>query len=301
MRILITGASSLPGYRTMLAMLKQGHEVIATYYTHEIPLTEDSSLIKIRADIKDFEGLSSIFEKHKPEVVIHTAAYGDVDGCEKNPIAAYKINVEGTVNVVKLANKYSKYILYLSTDYVFDGLRGEYEESEPPKPLNYYGLTKLCGEIAILSSSIEHAIVRASSIYGIGPGRENFAKFLIKKLSAKERIKALIDQYTTPTQASLLAEAISEIIKNKYTGIFHVVGEKMSRYEFALRIAETFGFDKNLIDTSRIEEMKWFAPRPRDSSLKCEHTKSILKLDFHSTEKAFNTLKKEYEESRGII
>lgn len=295
MRILVTGASSLPGYRTALKLADKGHEVFALYYTHDIPSNKEN-ITKIHVDITNYDNLLTVFKQYTPNVVIHMAAYGDVDECERNPTLAWEVNVKGTINVTKLASKHSEYLLYLSTDYVFDGHKGSYSEQDTPKPVNYYGFTKLCGEIAVLSSNLKHSIVRASSIYGIGPGRKNFAKFLIEKLSNGENIRALTDQYTSPTQASLLAEAIAEIIEHSYTGIFHIAGERMSRYEFALKLAETFNFNKSLINEAKMEEFKWFATRPKDSSLTYNFTKNMLKTNFYSTEKALNILKKEYEE-----
>lgn len=299
MKVLITGASSLPGYRTTLVMLDRGYEIIATYMTHEIPITH-ACLMKIRADIRDYQSLKTLFEEHKPNVVIHMAAYGDVDGCESNRTLAWETNVTGSINIAKLAREYSEYMLYLSTDYVFDGRRGMYSEYDPPCPINYYGLTKMCGEVATLSSGLDCSIVRASSIYGFGPGRKNFAKFLVEKLSAGEKVRALIDQFTSPTQASLLAEAISEIVERRLTGIFHVVGERLSRYDFAMKVAELFNFDKNLVEKAEMREFKWLAPRPVDASLSCKRTRETLKTDFYSTERALRTLKEEIERGPSI-
>ena len=295
MKALITGASSLPGYRTALSLLRRGFFVFALHFSHDVPIS-DANLVKIRVDVRNFNEVKKVFEKYKPDVTIHMAAYGDVDGCERDKKLAWDVNVCGTVNVTRLANKFSDFLLYLSTDYVFDGLRGNYGENEVPNPINFYGLTKLCGEVSALSSNVSNAIVRASSIYGLGPGRKNFAKFLIEKLSKRERVKALIDQYTTPTQASLLGEAIAEILERRLCGIFHVVGEKLSRYEFALKVAEKLGFDKTLIKPAKMEEMRWITRRPKDSSLNCEETQKRLKTDFYPTEHVLETLKKEYEE-----
>lgn len=295
MKALITGASSLPGYRTTFKLLEKGYNIIATHLTNPIPM-EHENLEKIKLDVRDFNSLLRLFKENKPEIVIHMVALGNVDECERNNMLAWEINVKGTINIAKLSEKYSKYLLYLSTDYVFDGSKGGYQEYDPPNPINYYGLTKLGGEIAVTTSNVDNAIVRASSIYGFGPGRKNFAKFIFEKLTKGEKIKALIDQYTTPTQASLLAEAINEIVERRLTGIFHIVGERLSRYEFALKVADLFGFDKTLIGEATMKDFNWFAPRPRDASLKCEHTRKLLRVDFHSMEKALNRLKEEYLE-----
>ena len=288
--VLVTGASSLPGFRTAELLSLRGFKVLAGFHSRK----ENLNCEPLMLDVRDVNALSKIFERYKPRIVIHAAAYGDVDGCEKDREKAWEVNVIGSINVMKLAAKYSEYVIYISTDYVFDGERGGYSEDDPPNPVNYYGLTKLCGEAVFKSSTIPAAIVRCSSIYGLGPGRMNFAKYIIKELSEGREVKALIDQFTTPTQASLLAEAIAELIEKRLEGVFHIVGERTSRYDFALKIAEALNLPKNLIKGIKIEDMKWYAKRPVDSSLDCRLTRSRLKTDFHTSTKALNILKEEH-------
>jgi len=291
LKILITGASSLPGYRTTLEALRKGYKVVGLYYTHPIPV-DDEKLKKVFIDISRLDDLRRLIIKENPDVIIHMAALGDVDLCEKDKVLAWKTTVEPSMEIASIASKIGCFIIYLSTDYVFDGERGDYKEYDTPNPVNYYGLTKLMGEIAFRSSCSSYAIVRASSIYGFGPGRINFAKYLVVKLKAGETVKALIDQYTSPTQAALLGRAIIEIAEEEMEGIFHIVGERMSRYEFAVKVADVLGLDKALIQAAEMREMKWLARRPRDSSLNYERTRSLLKTDFHR--KAFEILEEEY-------
>ena len=297
MKILVTGASSLPGYRLVREALERGHEVIGLHYSNPIPL-ENERLTKIKLDIRDINSLPDLIINKQPEVIVHMAALGNVDQCEQDHDLAWSVTARPSIAIASIAKKIGAFLLYLSTDYVFDGINGGYRERDPPAPINYYGLVKLIGEIAFQSVGEEYAIVRASSIYGLGPGRMNFAKFLISKLQNNEEVKALVDQYTTPTQAALLAKALMEIIEERLTGIFHVTGERLSRYDFAVKVAEKLGFDKTLIKPAKMEEMKWIARRPKDSSLSCEETRKRLKTDFHSTEYALETLKREYEEER---
>ena len=294
MKLLVTGASSLPGYRVTLAALERGWEVIALHHAHEVPF-EHGKLRKVRLDVTDAVRLQDLVLKERPDAVVHAAALGDVDECERNKEKAWRINVAATIALAQAAEVVNAYVVYLSTDYVFDGERGMYREDEPPNPVNYYGLTKLMGEVAVRSRCSRWSVVRASSIYGLGPGRVNFAKFLVEKLSKGETVRALVDQYTSPSHAALLAEAIAELLERRAVGVFHVVGERMSRYEFALRMAEKLGFDKSLIQPAKMEEFKWLARRPKDSSLSCEQTRRKLSCDFHSTERALETLKKELE------
>jgi dTDP-4-dehydrorhamnose reductase len=269
------------------------HEVIALHYNHLIPL-EDVRLKKILIDITKVDELRGLLLKEKPDVIVHMAALGDVDLCEKDKELAWRTIIRPSVEIMRLASNTNPFIIYLSTDYVFDGEKGNYMENDVPNPVNYYGLTKLMGEI-IFSSYPRYAIVRASSIYGFGPGRTNFAKYLIESLNAGKVVKALVDQYTSPTQASLLGKAILEIAERGMAGIFHVVGERMSRYEFAIKVAENFGLDKSLIQRTEMKEMKWIAKRPRDSSLNCDETRKRIKTDFYSTDVALKTLKEELQ------
>ena len=293
MKILITGASSLPGYRTTLEALRRGYEVVGLYHTHPIPV-EDERLRKVSIDVSQLDDLRRLIIEEDPDVIIHMAALGDVDLCEKDKVLAWKTTVEPSVEIASIASRISCFTIYLSTDYVFDGERGDYKEYDVPNPVNYYGLTKLMGEVAFRSSCSSYAIVRASSIYGFGPGRINFAKYLVGKLKAGEAVKALIDQYTSPTQASLLGRAVIEIAEEKMEGIFHVVGERMSRYEFAVKVADVLGLDKSLIQAAEMREMKWLARRPRDSSLNYEETKRRIKTNFYSTENALKVLREEF-------
>lgn len=295
LKILVTGASSLPGFRTVENCLEKGYIVLTVYHENPIPV-EHEKLKKVRLDIRDFEGFKKVVFNEKPDVIVHMAALGDVDLCERDRSLAWSSTVEPSIALAKWASEIQPFLVYLSTDYVFDGEKGGYCEYDPPNPVNYYGLVKLLGEVAFRSSGMDYAVVRASSIYGFGPGRKNFAKFLVERLEKNEEVKALIDQYTTPTQAQLLGEAVVEIVERRLIGIFHIVGERMSRYEFALKVARTLGFDEKLIKKAEVKDMNWTARRPRDSSLNSEYTKSILKTDFYSTANALKVLKREYLE-----
>ena len=294
MRCFITGGSSQPGFKLVVEALEKGYEVVATYLNHEIPY-DSPRLRKIRLDITDFDKVQEVLMQEKPDVIFHIAAYGDVDGCEVNREYAWRVNYLASQNIAKTAAKINAFLVYLSTDYVFDGERGSYKEDDPAYPVNFYGLTKLLGEVASLSAHDRVAVVRASAIYGLGPGRKNFAKFLIEKLSRGEEIRAFVDQFLSPSNSVLLARAMLKIAEEELTGIFHIVGEKMSRYEFAIKVAEKLGFDKNLIKQGSMKDIQWKAKRPKDSSLNYEKTRTLLRLDFYSTNLALKILRDEYE------
>ena len=179
--------------------------------------------------------------------------------------------------------------------YVFDGEKGLYKETDTPNPINYYGLTKLIGEEIVRSSDLLYTIVRPSAIYGIGGSKKSFAEFVAEKLSRGEKIYALIDQYVSPTLNTLLAQTIAEIVEMRPLGTFHVAGERMNRYEFAVELAEALDLPVELIEKAGVKDMKkWIAKRPRDSSLDTSKARNILKTRFYDTELAIELFTQEW-------
>lgn len=265
MRILITGASGLLGSKIAELAVKLGYEVYSGYLTHE-----PTHGISLKLDVRNIDALRGIFDKVRPEVVIHAAALTDVDRCEIDKELAWSINVEGTRNVAELSRRYGAFLVYMSTDYVFKGDKGMYRETEEANPVNYYGLTKLEGERRVINILDDYCIVRSSVIYGSRPasGKVNFALWVIEKLRRGETVNVLKDQWNSPTLNTNLAEMILEIAERKLTGIYHLAGAtRVSRYEFANLIAETFDLSKELIRPVTMDNLEWIAPRPRDSSL----------------------------------
>ncbi|MCK4313974.1 SDR family oxidoreductase, partial [Candidatus Bathyarchaeota archaeon] len=171
------------------------------------------------------------------------------------------------------------FLVYISTDYVFKGERGMYKETDKPAPINHYGVTKLKGEEHVKNLLDNYCIARASVIYGSIPatGKINFALWLLNKLKKKEKVEIVTDQWNSPTLNTNLANMILEALERKLTGTFHMTGAtRLSRYEFAELLAETFNLDKNLITPVSCEQIKWVAKRPKDSSL--DVSKAYLKL-----------------------
>ena len=178
MKILVTGASGLLGKKIVKELLDRDFEIIAIYNRNPI-LFEHRQLIKIRMDITNKVLLEDLILREKPGVIVHSAAYTDVDGCEKNKLMAWKVNVEATHSVVRAAKVVKAHVVYISTDYVFDGEKGLYKETDIPNPINYYGLTKLIGEEIVKSSDLLYTIVRPSAIYGIGGSKKSFAEYVV--------------------------------------------------------------------------------------------------------------------------
>jgi len=290
-KLLVTGAGGLLGTRICQLATKQNYEV---YSAHSQHAPQFGTLIKL--DITDGTALKQIFDKTKPDVVVHSAALTDVDKCEEEKDLAWKINVEGTSNIAELCHEHNCFLVYVSTDYVFNGEKGNYTETEQTAPINNYGLTKLKGEEEIKQSKAEYCIARTSVIYGSIPaaGKVNFALWLIEKLRKKEETKTVTDQWNSPTLNTNLAEMILEIVEKRITGTFHLAGAtRLSRYEFAQNIAETFNLNENLLRPTSSEKMSWIAKRPKDTSLNIEKAKHTLNNKPLQISEALSRLKKE--------
>lgn len=297
--VLVTGASGLLGHKLVSELLSKGYRVIGLYNRHEIPLSHEN-LIKIRVNIEDTVRVEDIILKYKPEIIVHAAAYTDVDACEVERKKAWRINVNATKSIVRASRVVKAYLLYISTDYVFDGEKGLYEENDIPAPVNYYGLTKLIGEELVRASDLLYTIVRPSAIYGVGAGKYNFALFVVDKLRRGEKIKALEDQYVSPTLNTLLAKALAEIVELRPMGVLHVAGKRMSRLEFARKIAEKLGLPVENIESARMQEFTWKAKRPRDSSLNTSKASRLLETPFNDMDLALEIFAKELgKEGRG--
>jgi len=168
-RLLLTGASGLLGSK-IVELAREDYESIPLHNTK--PLHPNS----LKLDITDQNQVFSLFSKLEPDIVIHTASETNVDKCEAQREQAWRINVEGTHNIAFACSKVGAKLVYISTDYVFDGEKGNYEEEDEPNPMDYYGVTKLEGENQVISHCKNYAILRTSVLYGWHPWKQNFAR-----------------------------------------------------------------------------------------------------------------------------
>lgn len=273
MKLLITGASGLYGTKLAKLAISTGFEVYSSD-VQELPVSGNF----VKMDITNKEVVNETFNRVKPDVVVHAATLTDVDKCELNKELAWKVNVEGTKNILDASKAADSFLIYISTDYVFSGKKGNYKETDTPDPINYYGLTKLKSEELVKTQS-EYFIARPSVIYGSTPaaGKVNFALWLIETLRSGERAKIVTDQWNTPTLNTNLAEMTIEVAQRRLTGTYHLCGAtRVSRFEFAELIAQTFDLDKNLIDPVLSAQFTWPAKRPMDSSLDTSKAQAIL-------------------------
>lgn len=258
MKFLITGAGGMLG-RVFCRQLKDKNEI------YGIDIRPGFTEI----DITEKQALWEFIKKAQPQVIVHTAAYTDVDGCESDLDKAHKINADGTKNLAEACKDVSALMVYISTDYVFDGKKdASYTETDKPNPINVYGKSKLQGEEYVKKLCKNFLIIRSSGLYG--KDGKNFVDTILKIARSKKDLKVVDDQRTCPTYVNDLAKAVIRLVNLKKEGTYHIANSGIcSWYEFAKEILSISGIKKEVI-AIRTEESGRPANRPKMSALCCD-------------------------------
>ena len=284
MKYLVTGSSGLIGNQIILD-LEQSGQTVYSCYNNIKPLCG----IPTKLNLLNLENISTTFKTIQPDVIIHSAALTDVEKCEMEPELANSINTKATKVIANEANSLNSFLIYLSTDYVFDGKKGLYNEIDSTNPLNHYGKTKIGGEKAIKNCTSKWSIIRTSTPFGTNSFKKTFPVWLIENLQKNKKVNILEDQFTSPTYVPNLSQMILEIIAHNLEGLFHVSGStRISRFEFAKIIAEKLNLDLSLLNPVKLDVMPWKSKRPVDSSLDISKINSILNTKPFSIEKSLD-------------
>ena len=274
-RVMVIGASGLLGQYMMSAGTQLGLAMVGTYNT-----VKDGSPGAMHMDVTDPDSVSHGISAASPELVMLPAAMTNVDQCERQPDTAYKVNMEGTFNVAAECRSSGIKLVYVSTDYVFNGLKGgRYHEFEPADPLSVYARSKLEGERVTLDAGRGNLVCRVSVVYGwnrIGK-KSNFVTWIIDSLRKGQEIRLYDDQFVSPTYAPSAAYDILQLGMGKLKGICHTSGpDCLSRYQIGMEVAKAFDLDGSLIRPVRTEEMPLLAARPKRSCLAVDIAESEL-------------------------
>src|SRR6266568_6040106 len=296
-RLLVIGSTGLVGSKIARLASKYGFEAYNTQNARDSDLPRSTQL-----NITDRRATQSLTKEVRPSAIINTAALHNVDYCETHREEAENVNVEGARNLVEAAVQNDSRLIHLSTDYVFDGTSGHYTELDTPHPLHFYAETKLEAE-RIAAKVRSYAVARPSVIYGWNPleasgipsssGKTvNFAMFVLDRLKKKETIKAVRDQYSSPTFADNLADALLKLAKYPHNGVFHTAGRScLSRYEFAVKLAEIFQYPQRLVQPMFTTEFKQLAERPKNSCLLVQKAENALGMKFLTTDEGIMVMK----------
>ncbi|MEP7376604.1 MAG: SDR family oxidoreductase [Chitinophagaceae bacterium] len=265
MNVLITGANGFLGYYLTEKLLAKGYVVVATGKGDcRLPFLQGINFFYEPMDFTDPFAVHDIFEKHRPEIVVHGGAISKPDDCELKQWEAYLVNVEGTVTTLVNAAEQKSFFIFVSTDFIFDGERGMYKEDDVTGPVNYYGKTKLEAEELVKDYEHGWAIVRTVMVYGKPIlSRANILSIVKEKLEKGEVYKVVDDQVRTPTYVEDLAGGIVHIIEKKAKGVYHLSGKDvMTPYEMACKTADYLGLDKTLIKRVTAADFSQAARRP---------------------------------------
>lgn len=265
-KILIAGSRGLFGQKAV-EVFKEDYRVIATDLWPQFLEGYDVDYRKM--DITNLAETRSVIESVEPDVILNGAAYTQVDGAETEHEKCDLVNVTGVENLASVCAGNGINFLHVSTDYVFEGSKGHYNESDAANPVNYYGRSKLAGERAALKCGGSVIIARTAVLFGNGLEIPiNFARWVYGELQLGNAIRVVDDQIGNPTLAEHLASACKELIENKGEGVYHVAGaDAVSRHDFAVQIARSFDFDESLISRIATADFKQVATRPLDVSL----------------------------------
>lgn len=292
MKVLVTGANGLLGQK--LVKLISREPEIELFATGKGPNRNPPGPYQyLNLDVTSQESINSISDQVKANVIIHTAAMTNVDLCEKEREACWKLNVDSVEYLIDACQKHNTFLVHLSTDFIFDGKAGPYTEKDKPNPLSYYGESKLASEELLLKSDIRWGIARTVLVYGISHdmSRSNIMLWVKKNLEEGKKIRVVNDQWRTPTLAEDLAEGCWLIATKEAEGIFNISGSDLvTPYDIALKTSEFFGLDSSLIEEVDGSIFKQDAVRPAKTGFDLSKSMSTLGYSPHSLEEGIEIL-----------
>lgn len=293
MKILITGSNGLLGQKLVqLITENSNHELIATARGKNRLPFEDGYIFE-SLDITNEQDVWNVVKKHEPDVIINTAAMTNVDQCETERDDCWKLNVTAVEHLVKAAEETKAFLLQLSTDFIFDGQDGPYNEEADANPVSYYGESKLAAEQLLSKSKVDWAIARTVLVYGIAHdmSRSNIILWVKKSLEEGKEIQVVDDQWRTPTLAEDLAKGCLLIAEKKAKGIYNISGDDLlTPYEMAVKTAEFFDLPQDSMTKSDSTKFKQTAKRPPKTGFILDKAKRDLGYKPHSFEEGIRVL-----------
>jgi dTDP-4-dehydrorhamnose reductase len=297
-KILITGANGLLGQK-LIAQLEGNTywNVLATSRgENRLP---GSSIAYQSLNIEDRQEVFGTIAAFKPDVILHTAAMTHVDQCEQNREDCWRANVEAVQHLVAAAEQTGAFLLHVSTDFIFDGEAGPYDEHAEPAPVNYYGESKLEAEKLVQRCQAPWAIARTVLVYGItnSLSRSNIILWVKNSLEQGKPIKVVDDQWRSPTLAEDLAMGCLLIAKQKAEGIWHIAGKDfLSPYQMAVMTADYFGLDKSLMTRADSTTFTQPALRPPKTGFIIDKARTKLGYEPHSFEEGIAIVARQIKE-----
>jgi len=296
MKILITGANGFLGQQLILQLLADTQHAIIATGRGENRLSISHERLRYQSlDITDGLSASSFYKIENPSCIIHAAAMTQADKAETQKVDCWNANVTATRFLLEAAKPFQPYIIYVSTDFVFSGEAGPYDEAAATGPVNYYGSSKLAAEHAVLEAFPNAGIARTCLVYGSNRGhRTTILDWILRNLQEGKSINVVNDQWRTPTYVNELAKGILLMIEKKAAGIYHLSGEElMTPYEMALSVAKQYSLDETLIKPISSASLNEVAQRPARTGFVTDKAKNELGFSHCSFKKALSLIKPE--------
>ncbi|RZK56398.1 MAG: SDR family oxidoreductase [Pedobacter sp.] len=280
--VLVTGSNGLLGQKITEKVLKEGgvNLVATSKGKNRFPVKQGYEYAEM--NILDPAEVKTVIEQHKPDAIIHTAALTNVDTCEDQKELAHQLNVDAVATLIQLCEEHNIQFLHLSTDFIFDGEDGPYDELAAPNPLSYYGITKLKAEELIKNSKAKWAILRTIIVYGIvsDMSRSNIVLWAKGALEKGNPINVVNDQWRMPTLVEDLADICLLAIEHDAQGVFNASGkDMMSIAELVAKVADFWNLDKSLINEVSAVALNQTAKRPVKTGFILD--KSMTELNYH--------------------
>lgn len=286
MKILVTGSNGLLGQK--ISAILENQVGVSSIFTARKGLAYPIKRgIFHLLDVSNEDLVNRVVSQNKPDVIIHTAAMTQVDDCELKQEECWQQNVLATQYLVDAAERAQAHFIHVSTDFIFDGSAGPLDENALPRPVNYYGQSKLAAEEAVKASKLNWAILRTVLVYGVAydMSRSNIVLWVKKSLEEGKTIKVVNDQWRTPTLAEDLATGCWLAAQKLASGVFNISGEEMmTPYDIAIRTARFFKLDESLILKTDSTQFKQPASRPLKTGFIIEKAKRELGYKPHSLE-----------------
>lgn len=278
-RLLVTGASGLLGLN-LIVQAAGRYEVSGVLRRERLSPDSFTSFRPLLADLTEPGQVKRLIAQVEPDAVVHCAALTDVDYCQMNPVQAQRLNVDVAREMAEITARENVALLHISTDAVFDGVKGDYSEEDMPNPLNVYASTKLDGERAVAEANPDAIIARVNFFGWSWQGRRSLAEWFFNNLSAGNPIKGFTDLIFCPLLVNDMAEILLRMLDLRLSGIFHVVSaDSQSKFAFGKMLARQFGFDENLISPASYTSAALHAPRARLLNLRCDKLARVLGED----------------------
>lgn len=284
---MVTGSNGLLGQKLIHALVKRSDVELVATARGENRLQAQTGYVYYGLDVCDQAQVMELCLAVKPDVIIHTAAMTQVDDCEDQQEACWQLNVTAVDHLIEACDAINAHLVHLSTDFIFDGAAGPYDEMAAANPLSFYGKSKLAAEKLLLDSSISYSIIRTVLVYGVAEdmSRSNIVLWAKSALEKGQPLRIVSDQFRTPTLAEDLATGCTLAAIQRAQGIFNISGkDQMSVLELVKRVAAYFNLPTDQISEVSTDELNQKARRPKTTGFVLDKARRELGYEPHSFE-----------------